>query len=93
MLFWNHEGIRWSEFIKVSCEQWIVNALPSEIGIKYKFSCVLTLKKKKYKVKLANQVLFWGKMKTVAWETALQMAPRVCSKEAGWGECQEIRFW
>lgn len=56
-------------------------------------SAVCWLKKKRYKVKLANQVLFWGKMKTVAWETALQMAPRVCSKEAGWGECQDIRFW
>ena len=61
MLFWNHDGIRWSEFIKVSCEQWIVNALPSEIGINFKFSCVLTLKKKKVQGESCKLSFIWGK--------------------------------
>ena len=34
----------------------------------------------------------WGKMRTVAWETAPQIALRDCSKEAV-GEGEYIRFW
>ena len=34
----------------------------------------------------------WGKMRTVAWKTAPQIALRDCSKDIV-GESQYIRFW
>ena len=43
-----------------------------------------------YNLRVAN--LIWGKMRTVALETALQIALRDCSKEVV-GEGQYIGFW
>ena len=47
----------------------------------YKHTCCLLLKDAQHE---SCELSFtWGKMRTAAWETAPQVALRVCSKEAG----------
>ena len=47
--------------------------------------------KKMHNMRVAISFI-WGKMRTAAWEIALQIALRDCSKD-GVGGGQHIRFW
>lgn len=49
--------------------------------------CVYVKKKKNVQPKNGELSFIWGKMKTIARETASQITARNCSEEVGGGHC------